>query len=160
MDAVGWDRGVFDAIALAYSKVPAEVGITDVACIPISALPGDDVVFASANMAWYSGPTLLAHLETVRSATILRPSRFGCRPMVNRPDQTSAATAVRLRAASWGAATRRRAAIRPSRALARIVTMDGDLDFAVAGEAVTLTVDAEIDISRGDLLAADTPPGR
>ena len=66
MDAVGWDRSVFDDIAFAYSKVAAEVGITDVACIPISALQGDNVVLPSANMAWYSGPTLLAHLEAVK----------------------------------------------------------------------------------------------
>ena len=59
MDAVGWDRGVFDDIAFAYSKVAAELSITDVACIPISALRGDNVVSPSANMAWYAGPTLL-----------------------------------------------------------------------------------------------------
>ena len=158
MDAVGWDRGVFDDIALAYSEVAAEVGITDVACIPISALQGDNVVFASANMAWYSGPTLLAHLEAVRIGDDLaaKPFRMPVQ-WVNRPDQNFRGYSGTI--ASGVVRRGDRVAVLPSGQaahVARIVTMDGDLDCAVAGDAVTLTVDADIDIGRGDLLAADT----
>jgi bifunctional enzyme CysN/CysC len=158
MDAVGWDWKVFDDIALAYSKVAAEVGITDVTCIPMSALHGDNVVFASANMAWYSGLTLLAHLETVRIGDDLaaKPFRMPVQ-WVNRPDQTFRGYSGTI--ASGVVRRGERVAVLPSGQaahIARIVTMDGDLDFAAAGAAVTLTLDADIDVSRGDLFAADT----
>jgi bifunctional enzyme CysN/CysC len=158
MDAVGWDREVFDAIAVAYSKVAAEVGITDVTCIPISALQGDNIVSASPNMTWYSGPTLLAHLETVRVGDDLaaKPFRMPVQ-WVNRPDQSFRGYSGTVASGVVGRGDR--VAVLPSGQaahIARIVTMDGDLDFAAAGEAVTLTLDAEIDVSRGDLFAADT----
>jgi bifunctional enzyme CysN/CysC len=158
MDAVGWDREVFDAIAVAYSKVAAEVGITDVTCIPISALQGDNIVSASPNMTWYSGPTLLAHLETVRLGDDLaaKPFRMPVQ-WVNRPDQSFRGYSGTI--ASGAVRRGERVAILPSGQaahIARIVTMDGDLDFAVAGEAITLTLDADIDVSRGDLFASDT----
>jgi bifunctional enzyme CysN/CysC len=158
MDAVNWDREVFDDIALAYSKVAAEVGITDVTCIPMSALHGDNVVFARANMGWYSGLTLLAHLETVRIGDDLaaKPFRMPVQ-WVNRPDQSFRGYSGTI--ASGAVRRGERVAILPSGQaahIARIVTMDGDLDFAVAGEAITLTLDADIDVSRGDLFASDT----
>ena len=158
MDAVGWDRSVFDDIAFAYSKVAAGVGITDVACIPISALQGDNVVLPSANMAWYSGPTLLAHLEAVKIGDHLaaKPFRMPVQ-WVNRPDQNFRGYSGTI--ASGFVRPGDRVAVLPSGQVthvARIVTMDGDLDCAAAGDAVTLTVDADIDISRGDLFASDT----
>jgi bifunctional enzyme CysN/CysC len=158
MDAVSWDRSVFDDIAFAYSKVAAEVGIPDVACIPISALQGDNVVFSSANLPWYSGPTLLAHLEAVKIGDNLaaKPFRMPVQ-WVNRPDQNFRGYSGTI--ASGFVRPGDRVAVLPSGQathVARIVTMDGDLDCAAAGDAVTLTVDADIDISRGDLFAADT----
>ncbi len=149
---------IFDAIAVAYSKVAAEVGITDVTCIPISALQGDNIVSASPNMTWYSGPTLLAHLETVRVGDDLaaKPFRMPVQ-WVNRPDQSFRGYSGTIASGVVGRGDR--VAVLPSGQaahIARIVTMDGDLDFAAAGEAVTLTLDAEIDVSRGDLFAADT----
>ena len=160
MDAVDWDRGVFDDITFSYSKVAAELGITDVACIPISASQGDNVVFSSANMAWYRGPTLLAHLETVGIGDDLaaKPFRMPVQ-WINRPDQNFRGYSGTIVSGSVqpgdcviiqpsGQATR----------VARIVTMDGDLDCAAAGDAVTLTIDADVDISRGDLFASDMAP--
>jgi bifunctional enzyme CysN/CysC len=157
-DAVSWDRGVFEDIAFVYSKVAAEVGITDVACIPISALQGDNVVLPSTNVAWYSGPTLLAHLEAVKIGDDLaaKPFRMPVQ-WVNRPNQNFRGYSGTI--ASGFVRPGDRVAVLPSGQathVARIVTMDGDLGCAAAGDAVTLTVDADIDISRGDLLAADT----
>jgi bifunctional enzyme CysN/CysC len=158
MDAVGWDRNVFDDIASAYRKVTAEVGVADVLCIPMSALRGDNVVTSSANMAWYSGPTLLAHLEAVKIADdpAAKPFRMPVQ-WVNRPDQNFRGYSGTI--ASGLVRPGDRVAVLPSgRAthVARIATMGGDLDCAAAGDAVTLTVDADIDIGRGDLFAADT----
>ena len=158
MDAVGWDRSVFDDIAFAYSKVAAELNITDLACIPISALQGDNVVLPSANMAWYAGPTLLAHLEAVKigDEPEAKPFRMPVQ-WVNRPDQNFRGYSGTI--VSGFVRPGDRVAILPSGQathISRIVTMDGDLDCAAAGDAVTLTVDADIDISRGDLIAADT----
>jgi bifunctional enzyme CysN/CysC len=158
MDAVGWDRSVFDGIAFAYSKVAAELGITDVACIPISALRGDNVVSPSANMSWYAGPTLLAYLEAVKIGDDLaaKPFRMPVQ-WVNRPNQNFRGYSGTI--VSGVVQPGDRVAVLPSgqaTRVARIVTMDGDLDCAAAGDAVTLTVDADIDISRGDLIAADT----
>jgi bifunctional enzyme CysN/CysC len=160
MDAVGWDRSVFDDIALAYSKVAAELGITDVACIPISALRGDNVVLPSANLAWYSGPTLLAHLEAIKIGDDLaaKPFRMPVQ-WVNRPNQNFRGYSGTI--ASGFVRPGDRVAVLPSGQathVARIVTMDGDLDCAAAGDAVTLTVDADVDISRGNVFAADSAP--
>jgi bifunctional enzyme CysN/CysC len=157
MDAVGWDRRIFEEIASAYRKQVAEIGIADVGCIPISALRGDNVVTQSPQMAWYTGPTLLSHLENVDVSTDLqaRPFRMPVQ-WVNRPDQN-------FRGYSGTIAS---GVIRPgdcvcvlpsgrTTLVARIVTMDGDLDRAAAGDAVTLTVSDNIDIGRGDVLAAN-----
>jgi bifunctional enzyme CysN/CysC len=158
MDAVGWDRSVFDDIAFAYGKVAAELGITDIACIPISALRGDNVVLPSANMPWYAGPALLAHLEAVKIGDDLaaKPFRMPVQ-LVNRPDQNFRGYSGTI--VSGIVRPGDRVAVLPSGQathIARIVTIDGDLDYAAAGDSVTLTLDADIDISRGDLIAANT----
>ena len=157
MDAVGWDRTIFDDIAAAYCKLAADLGIADVACVPISALHGDNVASQSANMSWYAGPTLLADLEAVEIFPDLeaKPFRMAVQ-WVNRPDQNFRGYSGTI--ASGFVRPGDRVAVLPSGQTAhvtRIVTMDGDIHCAAAGDAVTLTVDAEIDISRGDLIAAD-----
>src|SRR5262245_37274487 len=153
MDAVRWDRSVFDDIAFVYRKVAAELGITDITCIPISALRGDNVVSPSANTPWYAGPALLAHLEAVEIVDELaaKPFRMPVQ-WVNRPDQNFRGYCGTI--VSGFVRPGDRVAVLPSghaMHVARIVTMDGDLDCAAAGDAVTLTVDADIDISRGHL---------
>ena len=162
MDVVNWDRRIFDQIADSYRKLAGQIGLTDVMCIPISALRGDNVTSQSAAMPWYAGPTLLGHLETA-NVSVDREAKPFRMPVqwVNRPHQdfrgycgTVASGLVRVGD---------RVIVLPSSKatrITRIATMDGDLESATAGEAVTLTVQDDIDIARGDVIAAETalPP--
>ncbi|HYD64249.1 sulfate adenylyltransferase subunit CysN, partial [Azospirillum sp.] len=156
MDVVGWDQEVFEAIAAEYRAFAAQLGIPNVACIPVSALTGDNVTRPSPAMGWYGGPTLLAQLEGMEVAgdALSRPFRLPVQ-WVNRPNQdfrgvsgTVAGGAVRVGDT---------VAILPggrTTTVARIVTLDGDLERAVAGQAVTLVLGEELDVSRGDVIAA------
>jgi bifunctional enzyme CysN/CysC len=161
MDLVGYGETAFAGIADGYRALAAELGIPQVQCIPVAALHGDNVTRASAQMPWYRGPSVLEHLESVELAadasTALRlPVQWVC-----RPDQHFRGFAGTLAAGSVapGDAVR----ILPSgqtSTVARIVTADGDLDRAVAGQAITLVLNDERDVSRGDVIAAagDAPP--
>jgi bifunctional enzyme CysN/CysC len=156
MDLVGFDPAVFEFIGAAYQQFAAPLGFKSVALIPLAARDGDNVVHRSLNMPWYSGPTLLDYLEhvDVHDDTITQPFRFPVQ-YVLRPDLdfrgfsgTIASGAVAVGdgvvvAASGKAST-----------IARIVTFDGDLPRAEAGQAVTLVLADELDIIRGDILAA------
>jgi len=156
MDAVGWDEAVFARIAAQYREFAARLGMSGVDCIPLSALTGDNVVTASAAMGWYRGPTLLGRLETMEIAcdALRRPFRMPVQ-WVNRPDQdfrgfsgTIAGGTIRV-----GDPVAILPAARTT-SVSRIVTMDGDLDSAVAHQAVTLVLADEVDVSRGDVIAA------
>ncbi|KAF0219487.1 MAG: sulfate adenylyltransferase subunit [Geobacteraceae bacterium] len=161
MDLVDFDQQRFESILRDYEQFAAPLGFASITAIPISALNGDNIIEASDNTPWYHGPALLNYLETVRveDDTRKQPFRFPVQ-WVNRPHLdfrgfcgTIAAGTIRpgdeLQVASSGRTSR----------VARIVTMNGDLPEAVAGQAVTLTLTDEIDISRGDMLAAtDAPP--
>jgi bifunctional enzyme CysN/CysC len=161
MDAVDYAQGVFDGIVEQYREFADMLGLEDVYPIPMSALRGDNVVERSERMRWYGGATLMQHLESVQGERNLagRPFRLPVQ-WVNRPNQdfrgfagTIASGRVRQ-----GDAVRVLPSGRQS-TVARIVTLDGDLEEAVAGQSVTLTLADEIDISRGDVLAAaDAPP--
>ena len=156
MDMIGWDRITFKAIATEYCAFADRIGLCDVVCIPVSALAGDNVTTASAAMPWYEGPTLLEHLETVNvgnsggDAPLRLPVQW-----VNRPNQDFrgfSGTIVRGRVRPGD-----RVVALPGgqeTAVARIVTMDGDLEQAVSGQAVTLVLADEIDITRGDVIAS------
>ena len=161
MDLVGFDRERFETIIREYEEFAAPLDFASITAIPISALNGDNVIEASARTPWYQGPTLMSYLETVRVEDDARDLPFRLPVQwVNRPHLdfrgfcgTIAAGTIRpgdeVRVASSGRTSR----------VARIVTMNGDLLQAVAGQAVTLTLTDEIDISRGDVLAAtDAPP--
>ena len=162
MDLVGYDQARFDEIVSDYRAFAAELGLENILAIPISGLAGDNITGASANTPWYRGPTLMQHLETVEvdDARLQRgPFRMPVQ-WVNRPnlDFRGFAGLVASGAVSPGDAVR----VLPSgktSTIARIVTQDGDLDRAVAGQSVTLTLKDEIDCSRGDVIAiADQPP--
>ena len=162
MDLVGYDQARFDEIVSDYRAFAAELGLENILAIPISGLAGDNITGASANTPWYRGPTLMQHLETVEvdDARLQRgPFRMPVQ-WVNRPnlDFRGFAGLVASGAVSPGDAVR----VLPSgktSTIARIVTQDGDLDRAVAGQSVTLTLKDEIDCSRGDVIAiADRPP--
>ncbi|MEX2291913.1 MAG: GTP-binding protein [Mycobacteriales bacterium] len=166
MDLVGFDQSVFDAIVKDFADLADEVGLTDVTAIPMAALPGDNVVHRSAAMPWYDGPALLEHLEQVhveRDHGETRPARFPVqyviRPMsTERPDYRGYAGTV----ASGTLRVGDHVLVLPSgrrTTVAGIDTADGELQQAVARQAVTVRLAHELDVSRGDLLAAaDAPP--
>ncbi|PMR69304.1 sulfate adenylyltransferase subunit CysN, partial [Halomonas heilongjiangensis] len=158
MDLVDFDQARFDEIVADYRLFAEQLSAEDIHFVPMSALKGDNVVNKSAAMAWYEGPALLELLEGVevsrdRNLTDLRlPVQY-----VNRPNLDFRGYAGTLEAG----------VLRPGQAVKalpsgktstveRIVTFDGDLDAAYPGQAITVTLDDEIDISRGDwLVAAD-----
>jgi bifunctional enzyme CysN/CysC len=160
MDLVRYDHAVFEAYAEKYRAFARGLGLTQVECIPMSALLGDNVVAPSRNMSWYRGPALLPYLETVdvgrESST--RPLRMPVQ-WVNRPNADFRGFAGTI--ASGRVKKMDRIKVLPSAQearISRIVTHDGDLEMAVEGRAVTLVLDREIDISRGDVIcAADAP---
>jgi bifunctional enzyme CysN/CysC len=156
MDQVGFAQAAFDSIVDEYRKFAAGIGIEKITAIPLSALKGDNVTTASANMPWYRGPTLMAYLETVTVDHSLeeQPLRFPVQ-WVNRPNQDFRGYAGLVVSGSVSAGERIRVAP-PGRIsqVARIIGPRGDLERAVAGQSVTLTLTDEIDISRGDVIAA------
>ena len=161
MDLVGYDAAVFETIALDYRAFAAEIGLAEILAIPISGLKGDNITSASPATPWYGGPTLMQHLEPVE----IDETRLQAGPLrlpvqwVNRPnlDFRGFAGEIASGMARPGDAVRILPSGRESR-IVRIVTKDGDLDLAVAGQSVTLTLADEVDCSRGDIIvAADAP---
>lgn len=160
MDLVGYGQGVFDAIADGYRALAAQLGIASVQAIPLSALEGDNLLARSPAMPWYAGPALLEHLESVQvdsgeAVTGLRlPVQW-----VNRPnlDFRGFAGTLAAGAARPGDTVVVLPSGRRSR-IARVLGPDGDLAVAGRGEAVTLTLEDEIDVSRGDVIAAAGDP--
>ena len=156
LDAVGYSEAVFDAIRADYSAFAAQLSVDDLHFIPISALHGDNVVDKSANMPWYQGATLLHLLENmhVQTAQDAEHFRFPVQ-VVNRPDPgfrgysgSIVGGAVRPGDEVMALPSGKRSRVQ------RIVTMDGDLALAYAPMAVTLTLQDDLDISRGDVLTA------
>jgi bifunctional enzyme CysN/CysC len=160
MDLVRYDQATFDRIAADYREFAASLGLTDVTAIPISALRGDNVIEPSPTMPWYEGPPLLRYLETVPvgQAAADGPLRLPVQ-LVTRPDLDFRGYAGTITGGSVRPGDEVR--VLPSGATAtvqRIVTFDGDLTAAEAGQSVTLTLDREIDVSRGDLITAAADP--
>jgi bifunctional enzyme CysN/CysC len=161
MDLADFDQATFEAIAADYRAFAAQLGLTDILAIPVCALAGDNIAERSERMAWYDGPSLLRHLESV---DIVAP-RHGAGPLrmpvqwVNRPNLDFRGFSGRLAGgvARPGDAVRILPSGRESR-IARIVTQGGDLAQAVAGQSVTLTLADEVDCSRGDVIAAAADP--
>ncbi len=159
MDLVGWDQGVFERIVTDYRAFAARIGLSEVAAIPLSGLRGDNVTARSEATPWYDGPALLEHLETVRvDATAATAFRMPVQ-WVNRPnlDFRGFAGLVSAGRIAPGDPVRVLPSGRTSR-VARIVTYDGDLPTAAAGQSVTLTLADEVDVSRGDVIAAASSP--
>lgn len=162
MDLVGYDRTRFDEIVADYRQFAQSIGIDAFTAIPLSGFKGDNVASRSAAMRWYTGPSLIEHLESVEVATERAADQPFRMPVqwVNRPNLDFRGFAGMI--ANGRARPGDRVRILPSGRLTtidRIVTLDGDLDEAVAGQSVTLTLSDEIDCSRGDVIArADNPP--
>ncbi|WP_318372437.1 sulfate adenylyltransferase subunit CysN [Enterobacter sp.] len=155
MDLVEFSEATFEQIRQDYLTFAEQLpGNLDIRFVPLSALEGDNVALGSSNMPWYSGPTLLEVLETVEIQRVVetQPMRFPVQ-YVNRPNLDFRGFSGTI--ASGVVKAGQRIKVLPSgveSAVARIVTFDGDLQEAGAGEAVTLVLKDEIDISRGDLL--------
>ncbi|MDD2852139.1 MAG: sulfate adenylyltransferase subunit CysN [Desulfuromonadaceae bacterium] len=161
MDLINFDQHRYEAILSDYRQFSDALGFESITAIPLSALNGDNMIEASPNTPWHTGPTLMEYLETVQLPDDNRHQPFRMPVQwVNRPHLdfrgfcgTIAAGTVHpgdeLRVAASGCSSK----------VARIVTMSGDLQEATAGQAVTLTFENEIDISRGDLLTPiEAPP--
>ena len=162
MDLVHYAQGTFESIVADYRAFADSIGIRDVVAIPISSLVGDNIASASGNTAWYPGPSLIAHLETVEidaTGAQRRPFRMPVQ-WVNRPnlDFRGFAGLVSQGSVRPGDAVRVLPSGRTS-TVARVVTSGADLEEAVAGQSVTLTLADAVDCSRGDVLAAaeDSP---
>uniref|UniRef100_UPI0025E87F5C sulfate adenylyltransferase subunit CysN n=1 Tax=Novosphingobium sp. TaxID=1874826 RepID=UPI0025E87F5C len=162
MDLVDYSQSRFDEIVADYSAFAKEIGITAFTPMPISGFKGDNITGPSANTPWYTGPSLIAHLEAVEVDATLDQAKPLRMPVqwVNRPnlDFRGFSGLIASGTVKPGDAIR----VLPSgktSTVARVVTLDGDLDHAVAGQSVTLTLADEIDCSRGDVIAtADAPP--
>jgi bifunctional enzyme CysN/CysC len=161
MDLVGYDQAAFDAIVAEYRAFADSIGIGDFTAIPISGYKGDNITGPSENTPWYGGTALLPHLEEVefedraaQSAPFRMPVQW-----VNRPnlDFRGFAGLIASGEIRPGDEIRVLPSGKTSR-IARIVALEGDRDIAVAGQSVTLTLEDEIDCSRGQVIAAAKSP--
>jgi bifunctional enzyme CysN/CysC len=162
MDLIDYDQAKYDAIVAEYTAFAASIGISDFTPMPISGFKGDNITEISANTPWYTGLPLMAHLETValdNDADQAKPLRMAVQ-WVNRPNLDFRGFSGQIASGTVhpGDAIR----VLPSgktTTIKKIVTLDGALQEAVAGQSVTLCFDDEIDCSRGDVIAAaDNPP--
>lgn len=157
MDLMDYSQATFDEIVSEYQEFAGDLGIKEIAAIPLSALNGDNVFDRSSTMDWYEGPSLMTHLETVE---IDRSSGMAAFRMpvqwINRPNLdfrglcgTVSSGHVRIGDTLTASLSGR------SSVVERILGPSGDLDEAIAGQSVTICLLDELDISRGDLLVSD-----
>ncbi len=157
MDLVDYDREIFDAICGEYRDFAEQIGISEWQAIPVSGLAGDNVTARSENTPWYEGPTLLEYLDSVEihaDADAGKPLRMPVQ-WVNRPNHGFRGFTGQIASGRLGPGTEVR--VLPSgrtTRIARVVTSGGDLDEAVAGQSITVTLEDEVDCSRGDVIAA------
>jgi bifunctional enzyme CysN/CysC len=161
IDLVDYDQATFDRIVADYTAFAAPLGFKTLSAVPVSALRGDNILTTSPNTPWFMGTPLVPYLESIEVAEDRTAEKFRFPVQwVNRPNLdfrgfsgTVASGTVKTGDEVLVAASRKPATI------SRIVTMDGDLPQAVAGQAVTLVLDREVDISRGDVLThgGETP---
>lgn len=162
MDLVGFAEDTFDQIVDDYAAFARQIGLEEFVAIPVSGLKGDNITSPSSHTPWYHGPTLMGYLETVEieDHSKQRPLRLPVQ-WVNRPNLDFRGFAGTI--ASGAVRQGDRVRVLPSgreSTVTRIVTMDGDLEGAIAGQSITLTLADEIDISRGDVIARpDDLPG-
>jgi len=167
MDRLGFDRDAFEAIVAAYRALAERLGAGAFTAIPVSALDGDNVVTASARLPWYAGPTLLSWLESAPSEIdALRraeaPFRFPVQLALRGFDaEGGGARGYAGRVASGSVRVGEKVQVQPGGATARIAaieTHDGRLAEAFTGQSVSLRLDRELDVSRGDLIVAAAAP--
>ena len=161
MDLVGYDQATFDQIVADYTTFANSIGVTDFTAIPISGFKGDNITALSDNTKWYTGPTLMQHLENVELDQASDQSGAFRMPVqwVNRPNLDFRGFSGKIAAGSIRPNDEVR--ILPSGKtshVARIVTYDGDLGMGVAGQSITLTLKDEVDCSRGQIIVAAKDP--
>src|SRR5215475_636795 len=161
MDLVDYSEKVFDKINEEYREFAKQIGLGDITSIPLSGLKGDNMIIASEKTPWYRGPTLMGFLETCEiDETRLQKEAFRMPVQwVNRPnlDFRGFCGVVTSGMVKPGDRIRAQPSGRESK-VARIVTLNGDLPIAVAGQSITLTLEDEIDISRGDVISTSDSP--
>ncbi|MFZ9348686.1 MAG: sulfate adenylyltransferase subunit CysN [Arenimonas sp.] len=178
MDLVEFDEGVFNAIVAQYQQLADQLGISSVQAVPLSALAGDNLIASSARTPWYGGPSVLSYLETVGESPSIPLLQKGeeTPPFLGREDGRDACGRLPVQwvcrpnldfrgfagtVCAGGFAPGDEIAVLPSgkrSRIARIVTQDGDLDSARRGQAVTLTLADEVDVSRGDVIVSAKSP--
>lgn len=162
MDLIDYDETKFNAIVSDYAKFAESIGIESFTAVPISGLAGDNITSRSDNTDWYGGPVLIDLLETMQisnTASQKKPFRMPVQ-WVNRPnlDFRGFSGLIASGTVKPGDELRSLPSGKTS-TVKSVVTMDGELDDAVAGQSITITLEEEIDCSRGDVLAtADDPP--
>ena len=161
MDLVNFDEAVFDRIRDAFGTFAQPLGFESITAIPLSALQGDNITQRSARTPWYRGPTLTGYLETVQISPRNGAQERFVFPVqwVNRPDSSFRGFSGSVAAGQVQAGDEIRVTASGQTArVAEIVTLDGALPRAQAGQAVTLRLDREIDASRGDVLSLAQSP--
>lgn len=162
MDLIDYDQAKYDAIVADYAAFAAEIGIKNFVAMPISGFKGDNITTLSENTPWYSGKPLIEHLESVEinnETDQAKPFRLPVQ-WVNRPnlDFRGFSGLISSGSVKPGDAVR----VLPSgktTTVSKVVTLDDDLDTAVAGQSITLCFTDEVDCSRGNVIAtADAPP--
>ena len=164
MDLVNYDRTVYDRIVAEYTKFADTLGLKDITAIPLSALAGDNVVERGDNMTWYEGPTLIELLEglSVYDETHAAPFRFPVQLVArHNGHEANDFRGYMGRIESGKVAVGDKLVVQPSghsATVKEILTFDGPLQQAVAGQSVTITLNEHVDISRGDVLAPAEQP--
>jgi len=161
MDLVDYSEKVFNQINEEYLEFAKQIGLNDVTSIPLSGLKGDNMLVASEKTPWYHGPTLMGFLETcevdesrLQKEAFRMPVQWVNRPNLDFRGFCGVITAGMIKP---GDRIRAQPSGRESK-VARIVTLNGDLPLAVAGQSITLTLEDEIDISRGDVISGVDSP--
>ena len=164
MDLVNYDRTVYDRIVAAYGEFAQSLGLKDVTAIPLSALAGDNVVDSSEKMPWYEGPTLIELLESlsVYDESHTAPFRFPVQLVArHNGHEANDFRGYMGRIESGQVKVGDKLVVQPSghsATVKEIVTFDGSLQSAVAGQSVTIVLNEYVDVSRGDVLASSEQP--
>jgi len=163
IDLVNFDEGRYDAIVQNYVKFANQIGIKSITSIPLSALTGDNLSTKSIRTPWYLGPSLIEALDRAPIEQTKSQQNSFRLPVqwVNRPDSSFRGFAGTI--CSGEVAVGQNIRVQPSGQVAKVVSiicMDGELNTAVTGQAITLTLDREVDASRGNVISADDQPSK
>jgi sulfate adenylyltransferase subunit 1 len=164
MDLIGYDQAIYDRIVAEYQQFATSLGLKDITAIPLSALTGDNVVEKSTNTPWYSGPTLIDLLESlsVYDESHSAPFRFPVQLVARHNGHAAKDFRGYMGRIESGVVTvGDTLVVQPSGQSAtvkEIVTFDGSLQSATAGQSVTLVLNEYVDVSRGDMLAGSAQP--